>query len=96
MHAGKVTPLSVPAVICKINAKRNILGFVWIPWVTCQHRKLREKLIEHNKNRMTTREVSLFSREETFGLKLNNRITELKVRMNSENKKETERGNTDR
>lgn len=45
---------------------------------------------------MTTREVSLFSKEETFGLKLSNRTTELKVGMYSENNKETERGNTDR
>lgn len=89
MHVGKVTLRSVHAVLCKINAKRNILGFVWIPWVTCQHKKLREKLIEHNKNRMTTREVFVlyFSKEERFGLKLNNRTTELKVGMNSEDNK---------
>lgn len=66
----------------KINAKRNIHGYAWIPKVNNQHRKLKEKLAhEPSVNRVTTKEDSilLFYKEETSGLSLNNnRTKELK------------------
>ena len=58
--------------------------------------KIGEKLgPEDNKNRRNSKKGSLllFSKEQTSGLRLNNRIKELKVGMNSKNHKEWRAGN---